>query len=250
MSEATGTIYDGNGKRLRGDGNGPENALALMATIEHKTLLHDGPAGDDVVETVASDRFYLTPADLTETRKVPLSWMSELAQVLVAGGRVGVLSSDPASLKFVAGLLSRPDKVLADIRRSADAESSKASGNGTQSVGMLCDGTGVYLDGDKGEAAAWQADEQRHFKGFLNGSQAASARTGLLPTDRFYMMPADYVTRGALPVWIMAELMKALKSGGKVLVVAPNREAFDRLVRVVSEPEKLLLAIEPAAGHA
>jgi hypothetical protein len=64
------------------------------------------------------------------------------------------------------------------------------------------------------------------------------------------MMLAGYQISGALPVWIMVELTKTLKLEGKVLVVAPSREAFDRLVRIISEPEKLLLAIEPVAGHA
>jgi hypothetical protein len=64
------------------------------------------------------------------------------------------------------------------------------------------------------------------------------------------MMPADYTISAALPVWIMAELMKTLQFGGKVLVIAPNQEAFDRLVKIVSDLEWLFLAIEPAAGQA
>jgi hypothetical protein len=175
--------------------------------------------------------------------------MFELAQLIVAGGHVGVMSNDPGSLKLAVALLSQPDKVIADARREAQEVSLKASGNGTQSVGVLCDGTGSYLDGDKGQGAKWQADETRHFKGFLSGSPEAKARTGLLPTDRFYM-PADYTITRTLPVWIMAELIKTLKLGGKVLVVAPSQEAFDRLVTIVSEPEKLLLLVEPAARRA
>jgi hypothetical protein len=63
-------------------------------------------------------------------------------------------------------------------------------------------------------------------------------------------MPADYLTVGALPLWIVAKLMITLKQGDKVLIIAPNRDAFDRLVKIVSEPAKLFLAIEPAAGRA
>jgi hypothetical protein len=72
----------------------------------------------------------------------------------------------------------------------------------------------------------------------------------MVPSDRFYMMPADYEQRGALPAWILGELMKCLKLGGKILVVAPSRSAFDRLMDIVSQPGKLFLAIEPPAGSA
>lgn len=63
-------------------------------------------------------------------------------------------------------------------------------------------------------------------------------------------MPADYEERAALPIWIAGDLMKCLKLGGKVLVIAPSRAAFNRLVETVSKPRKLFLAIEPLAGTA
>lgn len=250
MNSVTGTMYDGLGERLKGDGASPKNALKLMAEIEHKALLHDAPTGTGPVEMVKSDRFYLVSEGVRRTRTLPMPWMCELAEVIAGGGRVGVMAHDADDLAAVTGLLRRPHAVLAQARRDASEASQLASGAGTQSVGMLGDGGGNYLDGDKGQAVAWQIDETRQFRAFLNGSEGAASRSGLLPSDRFYMMPADYEARGALPVWIVAELMKTLNLGGKVLVVAPSRQAFDRLVKVVSEPERLLLAIEPTAGHA
>lgn len=250
MSAPTGTMYNGLGKRLKGDGRGPENALELLGVIEHKALLHDAADGNQMVETVESDRFYLVPDELERTRWLPLPWMAELAQVVADGGRVAVLSHQAATLAIVADLLSRPDALLDRARQAAATASARASGMGMQSVGMLSDGTGNYLDGDNGQAVAWQVDEAQQCRGFLNGSKNAAARSGLLPTDRLYIMPADYLIAGALPVWIMAELMKTLHLGGKVLVIAPNQKAFNRLVKIVSQPEKLFLAVEPAAGQA
>ena len=250
MNAPTGTMYDGLGKRLKGDGRGPESALELLGTIEHKAVLHDAPADNQTKEMVESDRFYLVPAELERTKWLPLSWVAELAQVLADGGRVGVVSHQAQTLATVVDILRRPDAVLAHARRAAAIACSPASGLGTQSVGMLADGAGNYLDGDKGHAVAWQADDARQFRGFLNGSESARARSGLLPTDRLYIMPADYHVAGTLPVWIMAELMKTLHRDGKVLVIAPTEEAFGRLVKIVSEPEKLILAVENVAGHA
>jgi hypothetical protein len=243
-------MYNGLGDRIKGDGGGPVSALGLLGTIEHKTLLDDAPAGDETAEMVESDRFYLVPDELERTKWLPLSWMAELAQVLTAGGRVGVMSHHASTMAIVVDFLRRPDAFLASARKAVAAHGAQMVQPEAQSVGMLSDGAGNYLDGDTGQAVAWQADEAQQFRGFLNGSKEAKARSGLLPTDRLYIMPADYLIAGALPLWIVAELMKTLYRGGKVLVIAPNETAFNRLVKVVSEPEKLRLAVEPAAGRA
>jgi hypothetical protein len=243
-------MYNGLGERIKGDGDGPESALALLGTIEHKTLLHDASAGDKTMEMLDSDRFYLVPGELEQTKWLPLSWMAELAQVLTMGGRVGVMSHHASTMAIVVDFLRRPDAFLASAQKAVAAHGAQMDQPETQSVGMLSDGAGNYLDGDAGQAVAWQADEAKQFRGFLSGSREAKARSGLLPTDRLYIMPADYLVAGALPLWIVAELMKTLYRGGKVLVIAPNEMAFNRLVKIVSEPEKLQLLVEPAAGRA
>ncbi len=61
------------------------------------------------IEGLERDRFYLAPDNLTRLQDLPLPWMFELAQLIVAGGHVGVMSNDPGSLKLAVALLSQPD---------------------------------------------------------------------------------------------------------------------------------------------
>lgn len=250
MGASTGTVYDGLGNRLKGDGRGPKSALGLMGTIKHKALLHDAPSDTGTVEFIESDRIYLVPDEFEKTKWLPLPWMAELAQVLTQGGRVAIIAHKAKALESVVKFLRNPDTVLALSRQQAKARQAQEVERTAQSVGMLCDGNGNYLDGDAGKAVAWQADETQQFRGFINGRHGAAGRSILLPTDRLYIMPADYVVSRVLPVWIIAEMMKTLYSGGKILAIAPDEESFNRLVKILSEPEKLMLAVEPVAGHA
>jgi hypothetical protein len=119
VSTSSGALYDGNGKRLEGDG--PDSALELMQSIEYKAFLYEGTAPSGPIETAETDRFLLVPDDFIDTKSLSISWILDLAKVLTMGGRVGIMSRYEASMAAVVRILSAPDALLASYHSAVDA---------------------------------------------------------------------------------------------------------------------------------
>ncbi len=83
-----GTLYDGDGTRLAGDG--PEMTLELTEPLPHKALIHGQPGAVDVAVLEAGDRLWLLP-DSFGALPVPL--LAELANVVQCGRKVGLAAS-------------------------------------------------------------------------------------------------------------------------------------------------------------
>ncbi len=223
----TGTIYDGVGRMLKGDGRGPSSAVDLLDLAVHKQLV--GQPGASVTAMTDEDRIYLAPTALWLHKRLPLGLMADLAMVLTGGGRVGVVAFSQPSLDAVVRVLRAPDLLLTRAREAVEKTAAPFS------VGTVWDGAGAYLDGDKGHAVGWQADEKTHVKAILNGSREATDRLRMLAKDRVYIMPRDYRPGGPLPGWIIGEMASALKSGRKLLLVAPNHASLHKLMKAVSD---------------
>jgi len=86
-----GTLYDGDGTRLAGDG--PEFTSEIADDLPHKALIHGEPRAVDVAVLEASDRLWLLPDSFGTPPVLPVLLLTDLAHVVRHGYKVGLAAS-------------------------------------------------------------------------------------------------------------------------------------------------------------
>ena len=92
--EFPGTLYDGDGMRLAGDG--PDYTPALNHALPFKIVLRHCRAADEGGELGIGDRLWLLPDTLGTPPALPEDVLDELADALRAGRKVGLAARDEA----------------------------------------------------------------------------------------------------------------------------------------------------------
>jgi hypothetical protein len=87
-----GTLYDGDGMLLAGDG--PALTLEMTEDIPHKALIHSEPGAVDVAVLEAGDRLWLLPDSFGTPPELPVPLLAELANVVRRGCKVGLAGSN------------------------------------------------------------------------------------------------------------------------------------------------------------
>lgn len=88
-----GTLYDGDGTRLVGDG--PEFTSGLADDLPHKALIRDRPGSEEVAVLETGDRLWVLPDTLGDPPELPIPLLAELAEVVRRGRSVGLAARDP-----------------------------------------------------------------------------------------------------------------------------------------------------------
>jgi hypothetical protein len=100
-----GTLYDGDGMRLAGDG--PDYTPALNDALPFKVVLRRYGVTDEAGELRIGDRLWLLPETFGTPPALPEDVLDELADALRAGRKVGLAARDEA-----AGALARDALLL------------------------------------------------------------------------------------------------------------------------------------------
>lgn len=87
-----GTLYDGDGTRLAGDG--PKFTPDLADALLHKALIRDTPGDMDVAVLEAGDRLWLLPDSFGIPPEMPVPLLADLANVVRGGRKVGLAGSN------------------------------------------------------------------------------------------------------------------------------------------------------------
>ena len=87
-----GTLYDGDGTRLAGDG--PEMSLEMTGPLPHKALIHGEPAAVDVAVLEAGDRLWVLPDSFGAPPELPMALLAELATIVRCGCKLGLAARD------------------------------------------------------------------------------------------------------------------------------------------------------------
>ncbi len=87
-----GTLYDGDGTRLAGDG--PEFTPELADDLPHKALITDRPGSREIAVLEAGDRLWLLPDSFGTPPVLPVLLLTDLAHVVRCGSKVGLAGSN------------------------------------------------------------------------------------------------------------------------------------------------------------
>jgi hypothetical protein len=87
-----GTLYDGDGTCLAGDG--PEFTPGLTEGLPHKALIRDTPGEEEVALLEAGDRLWLLPDTFGTPPELPMALLTTLANVVRQGGKVGLAAGN------------------------------------------------------------------------------------------------------------------------------------------------------------
>ena len=90
-----GTLYDGDGTRLAG--NGPALALEMTEVLPHKGLIHGEPGEEEVATLKAGDRLWVLPDSFGTPPELPTLLLTDLAHVVRRGRKVGLAGSNEAA---------------------------------------------------------------------------------------------------------------------------------------------------------
>ena len=103
-----GTLCDGDGTRLAGDG--PDFTPELDATLTHKALIRNRPVEGGVAVLEAGDRLWLLPDSFGRPPELPVPLLTALAHVVRRGRKVGLAASNHAAYVLVRdALMLLPD---------------------------------------------------------------------------------------------------------------------------------------------
>jgi len=96
-----GTLYNGDGTRMAGDG--PEFTPELTESLPHKALLRSrpGPEDGEVAVLEAGDRLWLLPDTFDNPPELPMPLLTTLANVVRRGGKVGLAAGNPEPYALV-----------------------------------------------------------------------------------------------------------------------------------------------------
>lgn len=86
-----GTLYDGDGTRLAGEG--PEFSPELTESLPHKALIRDRPGTEEVAVLEHGDRLWLLPDSFGTPPELPVPLLAELAEAVRRGRKVGLAGS-------------------------------------------------------------------------------------------------------------------------------------------------------------
>ena len=87
-----GTLYDGDGTRLAGDG--PEMSLEMTEGFPFKALLQDRPGAVEVAALEAGDRLWVLPDSFGAPPELPTALLAELATIVRRGCKLGLAARD------------------------------------------------------------------------------------------------------------------------------------------------------------
>jgi len=98
-----GTLYDGDGTRMAGDG--PEFTPELTEGLPHKALIRDTPGEEEVALLEAGDRLWLLPDTFGTPPELPMALLTTLANVVRQGGKVGLAAGNQDAYVLVRDAL-------------------------------------------------------------------------------------------------------------------------------------------------
>ena len=98
-----GTLYDGDGMRLAGDG--PEFTPALNDRLPFKVVVRHRRVTDEGGQLGIGDRLWLLPDGLGTPPELPGAVLAGLVAVIRAGNKVGLAARDEAVGAFVRDAL-------------------------------------------------------------------------------------------------------------------------------------------------
>jgi hypothetical protein len=98
-----GALYDCDGTLLAG--TGPEMTLELTERLPHKALIHDKPGEVEIATLHAGDRLWLLPDTFGTPPELPIGLLTELANVVRRGGRVGLAARSEGAYVLVRDAL-------------------------------------------------------------------------------------------------------------------------------------------------
>jgi hypothetical protein len=87
-----GTLYDGDGTHLAGDG--PELTLEMTESFAFKALIHAGASIEGIALLSKGDRLWVLPDTLGEPPELPIGVLTALANVVRRGHRVGLAANN------------------------------------------------------------------------------------------------------------------------------------------------------------
>jgi hypothetical protein len=91
LASFPGTLYDGDGTLLAGDG--PEFTSEMADDMPFKALVRDAPGDVDVAVLEAGDRLWLLPDTFGNPSELPVPLLAELAAVVRRGRKVGLAAT-------------------------------------------------------------------------------------------------------------------------------------------------------------
>lgn len=99
-----GTLYDGDGTRLAGDG--PEFTSRLAEALPHKALVRGEPGeAGEVAVLESSNRLWLLPDTLGTPPEPPVAVLAALAEAVRRGRKVALAGRDAAVYTLVRDAL-------------------------------------------------------------------------------------------------------------------------------------------------
>ena len=98
-----GTLYDGNGMRLAGDG--PDFTPGLTEALPFKVVLRRYGVTDEAGELRIGDRLWLLPDTLGTPPELPVAVLAELAEVVRHGRKLGLAGHNPEVYALVRDAL-------------------------------------------------------------------------------------------------------------------------------------------------
>ena len=90
-----GALYDGDGTLLAGDGS--DFTSARVDALPHKALIRDEPGDVEVAVLEKGDRLWLLPESFGTPPVLPTLLLTDLADLVRRGGKVGLAAQERAA---------------------------------------------------------------------------------------------------------------------------------------------------------
>lgn len=105
-----GTLYAGDGTMLAGDGTtlagaSPEFNPELIDDLPHKVLIRAGSGKEAVTVLASSDRLWRLPESFGTPPELPMTLLTELAEVVRRGGKVAFAADSEDTYALVRDAL-------------------------------------------------------------------------------------------------------------------------------------------------